>query len=137
MIARTMLDATVLTVLLAAQPGAAADYDGEKPFLCAPTDIVSCGPDGKCDRETPESINLPKFLKFDVAQNQISGTRPNGDMLKTAIDKVDRAEDRMILQGIEGAVMWSVMVSQNSGDMTITAGSEKVGYVAFGACTPD
>jgi len=46
-------------------------------------------------------------------------------------------EDRMVLQGLEGAIMWSVMVGQNSGDMTITAGGEKIGFVAFGSCTPD
>ena len=137
MTARTMLEVTALTVLLAAPPAAAANYDGGKPFLCAPLDIVSCGPDGKCDKETAESINLPKFLKFDVAQNQISGTRPNGDPLTTAIGKVDLVEDRMVLQGLEGAIMWSVMVGQSSGDMTITAGGEKVGFVAFGSCTPD
>jgi len=137
MTARMMLEITALTVLLAAQPAAAANYDGEKPFLCVPLDIASCGKDGKCDKETAESVNLPKFLKFDVAQNQISGVRPNGDTLTAAIDKVDLVEDRMVLQGLEGAIMWSVMVGQSSGDMTLTAGGEKVGFVAFGSCTPD
>lgn len=133
---RAMLEIAALTVLLAGQSAAAANYDGEHPFLCAPLDILSCGSDGKCDRETAESVNLPQFLKFDVAQNQITGTRPNGDTLTAAIDKVQRIEERMVLQGIEGRIMWSVMVGQNSGNMTLTAGGDKVGFVAFGACTP-
>ncbi len=133
---QAMLETAALTVLLAAQSAAAATYDGQQPFLCAPLDIMSCASDGKCDKETAESVNLPQFLKFDVAQNQITGTRPNGETLRTAIDKVQRLEERMVLQGTEGRIMWSVMVGETSGDMTITAGGDKVGFVAFGSCTP-
>jgi hypothetical protein len=137
MTTRAMLEIAAMTVLLAAQSAVAANYDGGQPFLCAPLDIVSCAPDGKCDKETAQSINLPQFLKFDVAQNQITGTRPNGDRLAAAIDKVQHLEDRMVLQGLEGAIMWSVMVSQDSGDMTLTAGGDRIGFVAFGSCTSD
>jgi hypothetical protein len=41
----------------------------------------------------------------------------------------------MVLQGIEGKIMWSVLIGTDSGDMTLTAGGDKVGFVAFGACT--
>jgi len=133
---RAMIGITAFTFFVAAHSAAAANYDGKQPFLCAPIDILSCGSDGKCDKETAESVNLPQFLKFDVAQNQITGTRPDGDALATTIDKVQRVEDHMVLQGIEGHLMWSVMVGENSGDMTLTAGGDRIGFVAFGSCTP-
>jgi hypothetical protein len=124
-----------LFAALAAPPSFAASYDGTHPFLCAPIDILSCGAGGQCTRETAASANLPQFLKIDVGQNEISGTRSNGETLKAAIDKVQHVEDRMVLQGIEGKIMWSVLIGVNDGDMTLTAGGDKVGFVAFGACT--
>ena len=121
---------------LAVHSALAASYDGSQPFLCAPIDIVSCGSGGRCDRETAQSVDLPQFLKFDVGGSQITGTRPNGQLLKAEIDKVQHVEDRMVLQGVEGRLMWSVLVAEDTGDMTLTAGGDKVGFVAFGACTP-
>ena len=43
----------------------------------------------------------------------------------------------MVLQGVENGVMWGVMIAENSGDMTLAAGAERIGFVAFGTCTPD
>jgi hypothetical protein len=113
----------------------AANYDGTHPFVCAPIDILSCGAGGQCTRETAASADLPQFLKIEVGQNQICGTRVNGETLKATIDKVQHVEDRMVLQGIEGKIMWSVLIGADSGHMTLTAGGDKVGFVAFGACT--
>jgi hypothetical protein len=131
---RSMMVAVLFTSF-AAPPALAASYDGSQPFLCAPVDIVSCGSGGRCNKETAVSLDLPRFLKFDVGQNQITGTRPNGEVLKAAIDKVQHVEDRMVLQGIEGHLAWSVLIGEDNGDMTLTAGGDKVGFVAFGACT--
>ena len=124
-----------LFAALAAPPSFAANYDGTHPFVCAPIDILSCGAGHPCTKETAASADLPQFLKIDVGQNQITGTRANGETLKAAIDKVQHVEDRMVLQGIEGKIMWSVLIGADSGDMTLTAGGDKVGFVAFGACT--
>ncbi len=130
----SMMVAATLAAL-AAPSALAASYDGSQPFLCAPIDIMSCGSDGKCDKETVRSLDLPQFLKFDIASNRITGTRPNGEPLEAEIDKVPHAEDRLMLRGVEGGLMWSVLVGEDSGDMTLTAGGDKIGFVAFGACT--
>lgn len=133
---KTSMIVAALLASLAEQSAMAASYDGSHPFLCVPIDIVSCGSGGRCDKETAGSVELPQFLKVDVGGNQITGTRPNGEILKAVIDKVQHVEDRMVLQGIEGHLVWSVLVGEDTGDMTLTAGGDKVGFVAFGACTP-
>ena len=51
------------------------------------------------------------------------------------IDRTQHIEDRMLLQGIDGRIMWSAMIDEANGDLTITAGGDKIGFVAFGACT--
>jgi hypothetical protein len=119
------------------QPATAAVYDGSRPFRCVPMNITSCRSDGQCGKETPDSVELPRFLKFDIAQNQVSGTRPDGAVLTASIDKVLHLDDRVVLEGTEGPMMWSFMIAENSGNMTMTAGGEKAGFVAFGACSPD
>ena len=126
--------AVLLTVTIA-RPGVAADYDGRQPFICAPTDIVACESGAQCGKETAASINFPSFLHFDVAQNEITGTRPSGETLKAAIDTVRHTETEMMLQGVDGDAVWSAKIAENTGDMTIVAARDQDGFVAFGACT--
>ena len=116
-------------------PAWAARYDGTQPFICVPIEIMSCTPDEGCEKETAEGINLPKFLNFDVSANKITGTRPDGAALETTIESVRHLEDdEFALQGVEGHIVWSVTVAQESGDMSMTAMGDGAGYVAFGAC---
>jgi hypothetical protein len=133
----TTFQAAMLLLLGASQSTTAASYDGSQPFRCAPINVVGCGSDGQCGRETTESVALPRVLKFDVANNEISGKRPNGDALTAAIDKVLHVEDRMIIQGTEAGTMWGVLIAESSGNMTLTVGGDRVGFVGFGACAPD
>jgi hypothetical protein len=120
---------------IAASPTLAANYDGTQPMLCAPIDIVSCGTGGRCSKETAVSLDLPQFLNIDVGQKEITGKRANGEMLKAAIDQVQHVKNRMVLQGTEGRLMWSLLIGEENGNMTLTAGGDAVGFVAFGACT--
>ena len=126
---------TALVGSLMVQPALAAGYDGTLPFICAPIDIVSCTPGGECEKETAESVNLPKFLAFDVAANKITGTRPDGAPLATTIDSVRQVEDQMAMQGVEGHIVWSVTIARDTGDMLLAAMGDGTGYIAFGACT--
>jgi hypothetical protein len=117
-----------------ALPICAATYDGSRPFLCAPTSILSCEA-GNCEKETTDSVNLPRFLDFDIAKKTVSGTRVDGKPLATTIQSISHIEDNLALQGVEGHVVWSVVVAESSGDMTLAAAGDGTGYVVFGACT--
>lgn len=131
---RTTLKAALLASIVA-QPAIAANFDGKQPMICAPIAIVACGPDAECGKKTAASVNFPQFLTVDVVQNEITGTRPSGETLKTSIDSVRHSEDDMMLQGVEGRAVWSVKIAENTGDMTMTAARDNDGFVAFGACT--
>jgi hypothetical protein len=126
---------TALIGLLVAPSAIAASYDGSQPFTCTPTDIVSCTPNAACEKETPESVNLPPTLTIDVAANKITGTQPNGQPLATTIDNVRHVEDDLALQGVQGHIAWSVTVGKQSGEMALAAMGDGTGYIAFGGCS--
>jgi hypothetical protein len=122
--------------VIAAQPVAGESFDEKQPLICAPIKMSSCGPKGDCEEETAESMNVPQFLTIDVAQHQITGKRPDGEMLSTVIDTVRHSDQSVTLQGMEGSIMWSVMIERDSGNMVLTAGGHQAGFIAFGACIP-
>lgn len=126
----------VMPLLLAIQPAIATTYEGTQPFSCSPSEVVSCTPGGGCEKETAETINLPPLLTFDVAQKKITGTRPSGEPLATTIDNVRQIEDDLALQGVQGRIAWTVTVGRSSGEMTLAAMGDGIGYIAFGACHP-
>jgi len=112
----------------------AADFDGKKPFVCALLDLTSCTPGGDCERETPESANVPQFIFIDVQQSKISGARPDGQALMTKIERERTQGDLLVLEGAEGAFSWTVSVGQSNGRMSLAAVGEDIGFMVFGAC---
>jgi len=129
-------------LLVGVAPVAAARaqvVDGNKPLLCAVVDISSCAPNANgvdCQKQTPESANVPRFLRIDVAEKSISGMRADGEQRQVSIATVQRTQDRLLLQGIdEGPLSWSIAIAKRTGEMAFTGTKADVGFVVFGACT--
>jgi hypothetical protein len=114
----------------------AADFDGSKPFVCALLQLTSCERGSDCEAETPESVNVPRFLFIDAAKSSIAGTRPSGKSLTAAIGRRQTLGDLLVLDGAEDALSWTVTVNRTTGDMSLGVVGEKIGFVVFGECTP-
>jgi hypothetical protein len=112
----------------------AGEFDGTHPFICAPVEIASCGAGAACSAETAESINLPQFLVVNFDQKAITGKRPGGEALSTAILTRHRDEGRLVLQGTENGLSWTLSVHEDDGRMTIVAAGDQLAFMAFGAC---
>jgi len=128
------LAAVLSTALLWADVAAAADFDGSKPFVCALLDLSSCEAGNGCEAETPESVDIPRFLFVDVQQAKISGTRQGGRLLTTKIERARTLGDFLVLEGAEGSLSWTVTVGQAEGQMSLGAVGDGVGFVVFGSC---
>jgi hypothetical protein len=111
----------------------AADFDGSKSLLCAPVDTVNCAPGGECLRGESERVNLPRFFKVDFTEKQISALK---EERSTAILNMTQDENELILQGVQNGRGWSMSISGETGDMTLTVAADRAGHVVFGACTP-
>ena len=120
----------------------AGDFDGSKELICSIMDVVECGPGGKCQQITAEEVGIPHFLRINFKDKKISATQASGDKRSTDIEKFEKVDGKVIIQGaedgIEGVrdgVGWSLAVAEDSGKMVLTASGDDAGFVIFGACT--
>jgi|WetSurMetagenome_2_1015567.scaffolds.fasta_scaffold168354_2 hypothetical protein len=127
------------TILLAAAlllPGTvfAANFDGSKPLICALMGNFECDPEG-CQRVTPEGINLPEFIRIDFEGKKVSTINDGVQARTTKIERFDRSDGRLYLQGQENGLAWSLVISESNGKMVLTMAGGEVGFAIFGACT--
>jgi hypothetical protein len=126
----------ILLVFMTVAPAMAGDFDGSQPLIFAAIEIFECAAGGACERVTAESINLPQFLRINFKEKTISGTRGSGEVLITKILDMERFDGKLILQGMENGRGWSMVIAEATGKVALTASDDEVGFVAFGACTP-
>jgi hypothetical protein len=124
----------LLGLLVTPLPVTAGDFDGSKPLLCAVTEALECGPDGECRRESAEEVNIPQFLRIDFKKKTISGTLESGEVRTAKIENMARSDGKLILQGVQNGKGWSMVITEATGKMTVTASDDRAGFVVFGAC---
>ena len=120
----------------------ADNFDGSKELICSVMDIVECQPGAKCQEVTAEEVGIPHFFKVNFKSKKISATRADGSKRSTDIEKFEKVDGKVIIQGaedgIEGVrdgVGWSAAIAEDSGKLVLTASGDDVGFVVFGACT--
>lgn len=111
---------------------AAGKYDGSVPLVCVPLAVTECGAEGECQKGTPQSVNLPQFFKVDFKTMTIRAVEENRE---SAIKTVDRVHGKMILQGVQGQLGWTMIIAEDSGQMSATIAGAIEGYIIFGSCT--
>jgi hypothetical protein len=114
------------------QAAAASKYDGSVPLLCVPLAVTECGAEGGCQQGTPQSVNLPPFFRVDFKTMTIRAVEENRE---SAIKNVDRVNGKLILQGVQGQLGWTLIISEDMGQMSATIAGAGEGYLIFGTCT--
>jgi hypothetical protein len=113
----------------------AADFDGSRKLLCAPTDAVQCEGAGECERAEVEDLNIPKFLTIDFKEKELTGTVEGGTSEETTkIQNVEKLENQTVLQGIQNGRGWSIVIDAASGDMSAAVAGDDISFVLFGVC---
>jgi hypothetical protein len=125
-------------------PALAGEFDGSKTLICSISEVVECGPDGKCQQPTAGEIGLPDFIKIDFAGKTISAAQASTDKRTTPIENMKKIDGKVVIQGaqdgiedVRDGVGWSLAIMEESGKMVLTAAGDEVGFVLFGACTLD
>ena len=116
---------------------AMAGFDGSAPLICAVIEVFECSVEQDCIEGTLESMNIPQFVKIDFANNKIVTSDEIAETRESPINNFDKAEGVLILQGIQNGRGWSMVITDETGKMTVTASGGSGGFVIFGACTLD
>jgi len=112
--------------------GAAGRHDGSTPLLCVPIGVTECGAEGECKRGTPESVNLPQFIRVDVKAMTI---RSEEQKRESPIKTIEHMNGKLILQGTQGERGWTMLIDEDTGRLSATVTADGEGFVVFGACT--
>lgn len=125
----------IFTGYAVAMNAAAEALDGSKPLLCATIDTIECGARADCQSRSPEALRFPQFLHIDAGKKRIGATRPDGTSLNAVITTVTQLDDRLVLQGVENSLGWSVSIHHATGHMAVAIAGNGIAFSVFGACT--
>lgn len=122
-----------LSMDVAPAHAAAGPFDGTVPLLCAFTGVVECGATGECQRRTPDDVNLPSFISIDFKGQTLNAA--DGSTRTAPIQRFERADGRVILQGGQEGRAWSAVIVGDSGKLTAGVTDAQGAFLVFGACT--
>lgn len=117
---------------------ALADQLGDaNDLLCYGLTATICELDGHvCESFEPWELNLPDFVEVDLRNSTISSTEASLEELVTPVTTIVRSEGRIVLQGMEGDKAFSWVMSQDTGEGTMTVSAVHLGVTIFTVCTP-
>lgn len=113
----------------------AAELDPSQPLICATLEIFECTQGSDCLKGQARNINAPQFIRLDLAEKVARAERADGEEVTSAIETIGGDDGGIILQGMQSGRGWSMTIDQTNGQMTLTASSEGIAFVLFGACT--
>lgn len=124
----------VLGLAGVADAALAGGLDGTTPVVCAINETFDCASGGQCVADFPEAINLPRLIRFDFAAKKAFATQANSDERASPIGLQESREGALMLEGVQNGFAWSMAISQESGDMSLTIAGGGGGYVVLGSC---
>jgi hypothetical protein len=114
---------------------AAAELDGSAPILCAVMGATECDRWGLCDGIDGSSMGLPLFIRVNVGGKALEATDGSGRESVIHSSMLVKEPARLLLQGSEQGRAWSVVIDQNTGEMTAAVADHDGGFLIAGACT--
>jgi hypothetical protein len=130
----TRLALLILAASAPTQYVAAETFDGSKALLCATVETIECGPREDCEHGSADSLRFPQFLQIDAQKKLISAVRPDGTSMTTTITSITELDDRLLLQGVENHLGWTISITRTTGHMAVAIAGNQIAFSVFGAC---
>jgi hypothetical protein len=111
----------------------AAAIDDRTSLICALVDLHSCVLGEACQRESAAALNLPTVVKVDIAAKTIVGQRMDGPGQTTSIGNVQRNDQGLVLQGVDGQRSWNAVIDGDGG-LSLAAVGPDGAFLIFGEC---
>ena len=122
-----------LGLYVASSEAATGDFDGSKPLLCDTEDLIECTVDKGCVASDTDSLAI---VSIDFAKREVRSYEGSGEPRTSKIENMRHNNGEFILQGVEGGLGWSLLITEATGDMVVTASGEGGAFILFGACAP-
>ena len=129
--------AAFVLALIFASPVAGDVLKDVDRMLCVPGGVTHCVADEACSSELPEDENVPDFIEVDLKLKTLAATRASGEDRSTPIQNHVREAGFIYLQGVENGRTCSMVISENTGDLTFVVATDGETATMFGDCTPD
>lgn len=115
----------------------ADDISGQNSLLCYGWHAAVCTQDEQCETMEPRKLNLPDFIKLDLAAKVATTTNSALERRETPIQNMSRSDGIIMLQGLQGNWAFSWIIIEATGAGTMTIGSATEGATIFTSCTLD
>lgn len=136
---RIVLFAAAFALVAAVVPAGAiaGDFDGSKPLVCASIHATECSAESQeCQSGAPWMINFPVFSEIDFKGKTLSTPREHQANRVSKIEQIHHMPSgQLSILGNDGEYSWSMLISEETGAMTLTVSGDQVGFIVFGACT--
>ena len=121
--------------LLAAGIVSAENLEGVDEMVCAAGHAQICLETGDCYSTTPWELAMPDFVVIDIQKKTISTTKVSRLNRATEFTGVEKSDGVIFMQGIEYGRVFSFVIHEATGRMTVTVSLDGMSVTVFGACT--
>ena len=120
---------------LLAQEAVIGAEDNE--LICDAGLVVDCSAEGECSTGSPESVDLPRFLRLDLTAKQLTSPSPGFDSETTRLGGVDRADGLISVNGRGRAGrVFALSIDESSGALRASVLADDFAFLVFGGCVP-
>ncbi len=107
------------------------------PLICSLIKVVECDMDAGCIGDEPDNMGLPQFVKIDIENKKIMTVKDVPEKRESIIRTLESSNGKMFLQGLDKdkGRAWTIVISENTGEMSATISEEQFGFIVFGRCT--
>jgi hypothetical protein len=114
----------------------ADDVSGSDSLLCYGLSAARCEIGEACEAVAPWQLNLPDFVKLDLRGKRIQTTAGSAEQRETPLQAVQRSNGKILIQGVQGERAFSWVISEMSGEGTLSVAGHGQGVTVFTVCTP-
>src|SRR5262245_56102569 len=114
----------------------ADDLTGSDSLLCYGLSAARCETGEACEAVEPWKLNIPDFVKLDLKGKRIQTTATSNEKRETPLQTVQRANGTISIQGSQGERLFSWLISEASGEGTLSVAAQGQSVTVFTICTP-
>jgi len=126
----------LLTTALASGTVWADDLTGSDSLICYGWSAAVCSIEGECENSSPWQLNMPDFLRLDLDAGLAMSTETAPEERETELQSIEREDGTIILQGRQENRAFSWLITEATGEGTLTLSTPTEGITIFTLCTP-